>query len=331
MQKNDGDPAAIGDPLADIIRAAGRRPPPPPEHYERVYAATHAVWQQQLRRRRRRWYPLAAAFALLALGAALWQTVLTPPSPGPTVAIVTGRFELFAPDTGQWTAFAGLTVPHGARVRTGGDGSAALALTAGGSLRLDNGTEITLAEPGFELHAGRVYFDSDGRRANSAIDVFTSLGTVRDIGTQFEVLATPARLRIRTRSGEITVLDSQATQRVFAQAGEEIEVSAGGAVARRAFAPDDPQWSWAEALAAAPDFDPPSVMAYLEWIARETGRRLVFTSEAVRIQADLSRFLGDPAGLAPAELLVTIAATSDFSYVLTPDGAILIGRDDQLR
>ena len=122
-----------------------------------------------------------------------------------------------------------------------------------------------------------------------------------------------------------------AAQALVGRSGEELELSAEGAVARRDFAADDPGWSWAEALAVAPSFDTPTVLAYLEWIALETGRRLEFASESVRIQADISRFLGDPAGLTPSELLVTIAATSDFSYRLTPDGSILIGRDDQLR
>lgn len=332
MRENKGDRRSATDPLADVIRAAGRRPAPPPEHYERVYAATHAVWQQQLRQRRRRWHAAAAAVAVLALGATVWQAMLTlSPPVAAYVSVAHGRFERHLPDENLWVVVSDRSLPEGARVRTVGDGSVALRLAQGGSLRIDNDTEIVLDDSAFELDTGRIYFDSRGRPTAMAVEFVTPLGTVRDIGTQFEIRTMPDLLRVRTRSGKITVVDSPAAQPLVSQRGEEIELSLQGDVTRREFAPDDPQWRWAEALAVAPSFDTPTVLAYLDWIAQETGRPLEFTSESVRIQAGISRFLGDPTGLVPSELLVTIAATSDFSYELTQDGSILIGRDDQLR
>ncbi|HMB72207.1 MAG TPA: FecR family protein, partial [Gammaproteobacteria bacterium] len=242
-----------------------------------------------------------------------------------------GLIERFLPEEDRWTAIGGAALHEGLRLRTGGDGSIALRLADGGSLRLHNDTELVLATASFELLSGTVYFDSAGRVPGNSVEIVTPLGRVRDIGTQFEVRATSTSLRVRTRSGEIAVLDSPAAQPLASQTGEEIELFAAGQVSRRSFAPDDPQWGWAEALAVAPDLATPTVLAYLEWIAAETGRQLRFESEAVRLQANVARFLGDPAGLLPTELLITITATSDFSYALTSDGGILIGRDDRVQ
>ena len=333
MHKSNGDRSGISDPLADIVRAAGKRPEPPKEHYEQVYAATHAVWQRGIAsRRQRRWYPLAAAAAFLALAAALWQTLpLSPPTAAAEVAVLQGLVERFVPETGAWTPLEDTRVHAGTRLRTGTEGSMAAQLAGGGSLRIDSASELVFADASFELIGGTVYFDSSGRAPGRYVEIVTPLGTVRDIGTQFEVRATQASLRVRTRSGEVAVLNSPAGQPLASASGEEIELSADGQLERRNFAPDDPQWRWVESLAVAPDFDRPTVLAYLEWIALETGRRLEFVSENVRIQADIARFLGDPAGLTPSELLVTIAATSDFSYELTAGGSILIGRDDRLQ
>ena len=330
MQETDGDNTAA-DPLAELVRAAGRRGMPPQKHYDQVYAAVHATWRNKLQaRRRRRWYVIAASTALLAVGGMLWQAIPDPtPDAAARIAIARGTVELHVPARDLWTNVSdGIAeLPAGARIRTGDDGAVSLRLTDGGSLRLAENTELAFSGNAFEMASGRLYFDSSGRRDDSTIDVDTPLGTVRDIGTQFEVLASTDDLRIRVRSGSVMLFESAASIPITGDTGEEIRLSAAGQLSRREIAADSPEWAWAESLAVAPDFDNPTVLRYLIWIAEETGKSLEFASENVRLQAELARFAGDPGGLLPTELLVTIAATSDFDCEVTDHGTILIRRD----
>ena len=161
------------------------------------------------------------------------------------------------------------------------------------------------------------------KKTTTAKKATTAKATTRKkAATKASASATPPT------AAEQAVVEEEPLARPGSTDDVEIELSADGEVTRRSFAPDDPQWGWAEALAVAPELARPTVLAYLEWIAAETGRQLEFETEAVRLQAGVARFVGDPAGLAPSALLITIAATSDFSYRLTSDGSILIGRDD---
>lgn len=331
MRETEGSKTDAADPLAEIIRAAGRRADPPRDDYEKVYAAAHATWQRKTRARKaRRWYALAAAAAFVALGAALWQSMPTSaPEIGARLEIVRGTSEQRLPGEQDWIPVKAemVEMPEGTRLRTSGDGAIALRLDGGGSLRLDSDTSVILARSSIELDTGTIYFDSAGRHPDRAVNVVTPFGTVRDIGTQFEVRTTVDALRVRVRSGSVVVVESPTAEPVSGLAGEEIHLDVAGQISRRGFASDNPGWAWAEALASAPDFQTPSVLRYLTWIAEETGRALEFETESVRLQAELARFLGDPHDLPPTELLITISATSDFNCEITNEGTIFISRD----
>ncbi len=332
MHETNERQGSNADPLAEIVRAAGRRVAPPQEHYDQVYAATHAVWQRKLGQSRQRYgYAIAAAIGLLAFGTLLWQIL---PTPVPTIAaellVARGSVEQFDAETNAWMDIdAGGVVTLESRIRTGPDSATALRLSDGGSLRLSADTEVALRATGVDLDAGLLYFDSADRAAGAPIDIRTAHGIVRDIGTQFEVRSTSDALRVRIRSGGVELLDTADGNRVAGASGEELRLNAAGQLSRRQFARDDPDWAWVQSLAVAPTLETPSVMRYLTWIAEETGKELEFASETVRLQAELARFSGDPRGLMPADLLETIAETTDFDFEFTDHGTILITRQNQ--
>src|SRR2546427_815740 len=92
-------------------------------------------------------------------------------------------------------------VPEERMARVRDDGRAALRLDAGPSVRLDAGSDLRLVSAHvLELRRGAVYVDTGARSPNgsaatasgaegpaSPIEIRTSLGRVRDVGTQFEV------------------------------------------------------------------------------------------------------------------------------------------------
>lgn len=319
------------DPLAEIMRAVGRRQPPPEAHYDQVYAAARRAWRGKLgSRRRRRWFALAASIAVvLAAGGLARYLVVDEAVPVAGVTLARGDVEYrLEPERGWQPLVAADSVLFaGMALRTGVSAGVALELANGGSIRLDERTQIRVASAnGLELSAGRVYFDSaDGR--SEPLEIRTAGGVVRDVGTQYEVSFRPQSLRLRVREGTVVLVDSAAGAELLGRVGEEIVVEPDGRVERDTIAPDDPDWAWAEALASAPRTESRSILRYFRWIARETGKRLEFEPSTIEIVAELASFSGDPTGLTPLELLGSIAATSDFNYVLTADGAILIRRD----
>ena len=66
------------DPVAEIVRAAGRREAPPQSHYDQVYAAAHEAWRNKVQsRRRNRWFAIAASLALVSGGGVLAYLIQT--------------------------------------------------------------------------------------------------------------------------------------------------------------------------------------------------------------------------------------------------------------
>ncbi|MGD8340339.1 MAG: FecR family protein [Gammaproteobacteria bacterium] len=326
MYENDGNTA---DPLAEIIRAAGRRTEPPQEHRDQVFAAARLAWQRKVRARRR--IPrlaVAATIAALLVTGALFQLMMNSHIvPAATIAISQGTIELRMSEAESWQDIAGTQhLAPGTHLRTRGDGGVALALAEGGSLRLNANTEIVLSNSRYELVTGTVYFDSDGRASSAPVEIVTAYGIVQDIGTQFEVATIQNVLRVRVRSGRVAVTDRGSDIDIAANAGSEIELSPGGALVQREFPPTDPAWAWVESLAIPPASH--SILSYLTWVARETGNRLAFEPYYVERIAATENLMGDLDDHTPLEVLDLIVATTDFRYETTDDGTIVIHRTD---
>lgn len=317
------------DPLARIIRAAGRRPAPSKDDYRDVLAATHAAWQRKVSRRRRRrgaYYAIAATLVVVAVGVAIVQQL------GPTGAvaspiIVQGRVELLAPDARAWRPLgdtdAELTA--GTALRTRIAGRAALGLPGGASLRIDADTTLVLeSAERVALQRGRVYVDSGPGVQTRSFEIATAAGIVRDIGTQFEVATYDLGIRVRIREGRVE-LDRNTGVDLTGLAGEELNIDPAGRVERGGIAPDDPGWAWAETLAPAQQLDGRTAYEVLVWAARETGRELAFTDAAAERQARAATLSGGGRALAPADALAIAAAIAELDYAIEA-GVIRISR-----
>lgn len=329
MHDSDGSQANTVDPVAKVIRAAGRRQAPPSEHYEQVFRAAREAWRRKLASRcRNRWLAVAASAAIVVAGGTILQMLATEDTVmAARITVAQGPVELRLDDTDLWENVSGnLGLAPGAHLRTRADSRAAIALARGGSLRLDVGTEIIVGVGRYELVSGTLYFDSDGRADSRPLEIATALGVVRDIGTQFEVATSQDLLRVRVRSGRVAITDLPVAVEIEGDAGTEIELSPDGNSIRRAFAPDDEAWTWVQALAVTPSSQ--SILSYLNWIARETGKRLEFASRYVERRAESELLIGDAQGHSPTQVLELISETSDFTYQLTDDGTILIERID---
>ncbi len=316
---SSGEPDVIGE----VIRVAGKRAAPSPEASAQAFAAVSAVWEHKtLRyRRRRQWTRRAAIAAALLLAAGLWTQL--PPTPNRAVA-TTYRVigELSVRDSGVGS---GAMIAARSELRTGPDSLAGLRLAGGATLRIDEETRLRIPATGVvELVAGRVYVDTAGDDSGGefAVEIRTSRGVFRDIGTQFEVSQNDGLVRLRVRDGIVTF--AGATVSAMSSAGEEFVIDAAGAVSRSPVPRSGPAWDWTLPLAEPPPMSDIALDQLLAWVTRESGRDVRFASAAVEGQASRTRLHGRVDRLSPLEALDVMLATTDLSYELLEDGSILI-------
>jgi hypothetical protein len=83
------------------------------------------------------------------------------------------------------------------------------------------------------------------------------------------------------------------------------------------------EWAWAETLAPDIDIEDRPLREFLEWFARETGRKLELVNDGVREQADHIRMHGDVRGLSAVEALTAVMASTTLRFELR-DGLIRV-------
>jgi hypothetical protein len=318
------------DALGELIRNVGRRAQPPPEDYERILRVSHAAWQRAARQRaRRRWtLALAAGVALLAVSLATLR-FLDAPARGAVVAhLVISQGAVFASDdvgaAGRWLASSGAPILDGTRLRTDASGRAALRLDSGVSLRLAGSTDLVL-RPGnrIELFSGRVYVDT-GTRRDGSVELVTRFGKLRDVGTAFEVLATDVGLRLRTREGVVRLTRDSGPEALECAGSEELRLDSRGHIERGRIAPHDPEWAWAAMLSEPPRGAQLPLVSFLEWVARETGRRVQYDSPETEERVRRVVLHVNSMDLAPVDALDVALASTDIEYTLPDDGTILL-------
>ncbi len=339
MQHDNSDERAVAagaverDVLGELIQAAGRRTTPSSEHYEQAFAATHTAWRRKVYATRRRQGVFAAAATLAALAIGLSAVLqLMPEGPIPAVAttvIVQGDAAVFSPETGTWQPLGepGVVIGPGSRLRTEADGRTALRLARDISVRINTDSELVFSSASeLELIAGTVYVDSGPDDSAGGVEVTTTHGTIRDIGTQFELKAVAGSLRVRVREGLVQLVQSGQKVELEGAAGQEFQIDSVGIVQHAPFSRYDPAWGWAEALVGPPDVDGLPVLEFLNWVARETGREIHYEEPGVQLAAGTSVLHGSAQSLTPMDALDVMLATTDFKYALSTNGVIVISR-----
>jgi ferric-dicitrate binding protein FerR (iron transport regulator) len=313
---DDHDKETVEDgELQRVLRAAGRREQPSAETTQAVREAVRGEWLAVVRQRRQRRYRLTSALAASVLVAAfaLW---LVRPAAGPheiigSVARTTGgasvkqSFLRAAQVLGEQQP-----LQVGEVVFTDAAGRAALTLRDGTSVRLDHNTRVELADAErLVVLAGAVYVDANV--VGGRLRMETPRGSVRHLGTQYEVRLLGDDVRIRVREGAIE-LTGQDQRAQHGRAGEELTVSSGGRVERVAISTYGADWDWTGATAPAIGIDGRPLTEFLSWVGRELGREVVFRTPEDRTLADDVILNGTIDGLTPAQALEAVLETTQF-------------------
>lgn len=325
--------------LASLIKLAGEQPEIPlgieSRVYHRVqeewrksstqasgdqaYNEVHKSWRRSARRSSLfRWLvPVGVAATVLIAVLVSTQPESLPP---PIVATVSRVI-----DAGQIGAqySDGAVLRAGDVVSTAADEGLSLLLARGESLRIDENTKIRAdGTDRFTLLSGRVYADTGlyvYREGGLTID--TVFGVVTDVGTQFAVAALDTTLDVAVREGRVDVRNASGDY--AARVGERLTLVAGQGVEISTLDTHDEYWNWIADLAPTFDTRNRSLLDFLKWAARETGRDLQFDTDETRMFTMRTDISGSVAGLTPDEALASILATTTVRYKIESDKVLI--------
>lgn len=198
-----------------------------------------------------------------------------------------------------------------------------LLLSNAESLRIDEQTTIVVqAKDEFQLVHGRVYADTgDFTYRGNELVIETPMGSVTDVGTQFSVAAADDSIDVAVREGRVDV--DRGSELLVAVAGERLQIHGDDGATIDTLAASDPYWDWATSLAPAFDLENKSLLDFLRWAARETGRELVFETNELRMSAMRTDLHGSVSDFDPLEAVESVLATTNFKYRIEADKIVI--------
>lgn len=302
--------------LERVLQSVGRREKPPADVERAVREHLRTEWRavvaERGRRSRQRTY-FALAAGIVAAAVAVWALAPRLQDSGDaiaTLALATGDVRVTSGWLDRWHGVAGgQTLSEGQTLATGATGRGALALPSGISARLDHDSRLVVAAVDrLVLERGTLYIDS-GTAPAASLDVVTPSGTVRHIGTQYEVQLLDSRVQVSVRDGMIEWRSSRGDVE-RSGSGEQLTITSDGRVERSAVPVYGTAWDWTLAAAPAIDIEGLPLAQFLAWAARETGREVIYASPEAEAEAAGIVVHGSITGLTPVEALAAVLATT---------------------
>lgn len=325
--------------MARLLRLAGPRAEIPADVESRVYARVLKEWQAStetpddarvydlVHRSWRRDAALAATKrwvlpVAIAASVALAAIFISQPDPVPPAAVGTVA-KVVLPAAGDGALALGDKIYPGMTIETRDGEGMSFLLARNESLRLDQNSAIRVdTGDQFTLLRGRVYADTgEFVYRDEGLRIDTMFGAVTDIGTQFAVSIQNDLLDVAVREGRVDV--SHDTRKYIAMSGERVRLLAQGEVDVDPLALTDEYWNWATNLAPAFDIEGKSLMDFLKWAARESGRSLYFEDTELRMAAMRTDLHGSIADFSPLEAIESVLATTAFRYHVEADRIVI--------
>lgn len=275
--------------IQQLMALAGRRDDPPEDMEARVRAAVMQSFDQLPPANR---IPrLLARAASVAAFVTIAYLLLGAPSGTEPVGEIQFSVGTFTLQQSADEEAAATTVLPGATLQTASDGRLQIGLGEHLQLRADGETRLTLVSSSkLYLHQGRIYVDSSN---DEQLLVETQHGAITDVGTQFEISVHDEQMTVAIREGavDIAIGNRLLSTRASDGSGELLRFQGTELDEITAITSTDPHWQWIHG--ARPEFElaDRSVAEFLEWAARESGRKLRYESNLVRQQAEMPRAL----------------------------------------
>ena len=309
------------DELSGVFDHAAPRPRARTEAEAAAFESLHVQWRDLVAGRRRRKVGMLGAAAALVIAIAVGFGVLRESDDMPlgepvaTIERRTGGELSWRDDSARERPIAGgaVVLRVGQYLSTGHDSRIALGWHAGGSLRLNENSEIELVSArSVRLVAGGVYFGSAaGAReptSAAALAIQTPAGEVLHTGTQFMLAVRGDDVVLSVREGQVRVAGGDFALTV--DSGEQLAMNPAGVRERRTVSGSDAAWDWAESIAPEESMDGRNALDILTWAARETGRRIEYDSAATEA-ATRATIVRGVDRRTPAEMLTLLPLLTD--------------------
>ena len=310
------EPESNDASIEALLREVGARDEPSTAAKNEVMSAVHAEWltivQQRRRQQRVVAWRIAAGVVLAVLVTTFAYRFMTPaPVQVASIVRVDGRLLAGSAGTVAQARAVGEFIRVGDILQTDAQSRAAVSFADGLSLRLDHDTRLGIEEADrLTLASGAVYIDAPpGAGSSNALTVDTAAGSVQHVGTQYEVRTRGDAMLVSVREGRVLV--TSATTSNTGEAGQVLRLTTDGELTRSALDATDPQWHWALQAAPVFDIDNQSLASFLQWIARETGRHLVYATPQAEAAAAAVKLHGSIAGLDPDAALAAVLSTTE--------------------
>jgi ferric-dicitrate binding protein FerR (iron transport regulator) len=317
MNRNDQADTTNPDALEELLRITPVRQRPPAKDAAAIHASVHAAWRQEVhahRGTRTRWAWAAAAVLAITLATFILRQPGTDPAPTVQLAQVEGLTGTVIARQGSekvaLNSNAGLVT--GQVVTTLSD-SRLTALWSGGiRLRFDQQTEFeAISTNELQLSAGRVYVDTSEATAGTSLVIITPEGAVRHIGTRYQVRVDRALTEVWVREGQVVLEPARHDTVSRVASGQRLAAQGDGSVTVTLAPTWGEVWAWVDAATPPFRIEGRSVAELLDWMARESGRSLVFASPEAQSEAKAVRLHGD-LQLGVEDAVPVINETTDF-------------------
>lgn len=326
MSSERDKPELADADIEQMLRGLGARPEPSPEASNEARAVVHAEWQAMLAQRRGRrnflWGMAASALFAVAIGAFGIRYMIARPVQVAAVVNVEGRLQSMHDSQSWQSRGTGEIVTTGDTLQTDSESRAAFDFANHVSVRLDHDTTLRIAATDHvELVAGALYVDAPPEAQGiAAITVQTRAGLVQHIGTQYEVRTRGDAIEVSIREGSVQIRNDAGTS--TAVAGEMIRTSIRGETARERISPQDSRWQWAAKAGPSFDIENATLADFLAWVARETGRHVVYASPQAQAEAQEVKLRGSIKGLELDTALNVVLSTTTLRQHETPPDSI---------
>ena len=291
----------------------------------------HGEWKQQSRNRRLIKRTLGWAIAASVVLALFLSTSLLRQTEQDVQSLVLASVEkmtgnVFVQKAGGQNArlFDSVQVLAGNELSTAQGSRISLTWANGESIRVDENCRVTfISESEIELLSGRVYIDSAGARIKGkAFGIRTPSGLVSHVGTQYITGNAVGSVTVIVREGEVSFGSGE--DKTVARQGQKLHISGDGDRTVTPIPVYGEDWQWIEQLAPPFNMDGRTMQLFLEWVGRETGRKIEYDSVETEFLAAQTQLHGK-VDFEPLRAMELILQTSDLTAQLK-DGVILVSK-----
>jgi len=322
--------------ISTLVKLAGRRTEIPAEMQDRLESSFRQELDTVRKHRtmkRRMSVSIAASFLV---GIVSFYVFTTMDSTSESIAVVIrsmGHAELrhatdgVSPLSVQYSIASDTS---GSVLSTGPRGRVLLAMTGSKiTLRMDTLTQLKIVDQHeVELIGGTIYIDTGagGDSHGDLLSVHSRNIEINHTGTQYMVTGKELETIVAVREGSVSVRTPRQSLESHAMngTGQLVRISSDFEIAEYDIETSGDQWKWIQSIASEFETDKASLIDFLGWVSRETGRPLRFDSELAREGARTTRLVGSIQGFDPEVALAAILSTTRFVVKESTSNEILI-------